>query len=189
MDIIIIDQEDIYAISIKDDASYIDIIQSYIKVSGRPFTNQVREKYKYSIAEHSKKLYVIDRTLESQSFAHSLSLLMLQSDIANWWANVYPIVEQIASVGGAFSVTYEFIRWVRKLAKGNSSNEYEFVKNIFSKPMWNILELSNELSISEKSAKNLLVGFGYKWDRRKLLYVETEKTKELREIKIKNKLF
>ena len=123
----------------------------------------------------------------------TLGLIILEIDIADWWAKAYPIIEQIAATTGAItgvaivaSAPVVFVKWVRNKIKSNSNNdEYAWVRGVLNNESWNISELSEKFDLTEEQAKNLLKGFGYVWDRQKMLYVASDTTKSLRDIEPK----
>lgn len=112
-------------------------------------------------------------------------------DIQLWWKEAYPVIEQIASVTGAITgvaaiavTPISFIKWVRnKLQRKREKSELTWIKTILEKDEWNFSILSQKLDITDDEAKKLLKGFGYEWDAKKMLYVATDNTKKLRNIK------
>ena len=116
-------------------------------------------------------------------------------DIKEWWAQAYPIIEQIATVTGAITgvatiavTPAAFVKWVRnKLQAQKKNKEYNWIQYILSKDEWNISILCQKLELTDTEAKKLLKGFGYVWDAKKMLYIATENTHKLRDIEIDNR--
>jgi len=116
----------------------------------------------------------------------------IEVDIAGWWASAYPIIEQIATTTtaaiGIVAVArapFKFIKWFREKVQSSSSyhgTEANWIQKVLFQDCWNISELSKTLSISNEDSKQLLRGFGFSWDKSKMLYVSSELTKKLREI-------
>ena len=114
------------------------------------------------------------------------------TDIKAWWEQAYPIIEQIATVTGAITgvaaitaTPLAFIKWIRnKLQEKQEKNEYKWIKLILNEDEWNVSVLSQKLELSENETKKILKGFGYMWNAKKMLYIATENTHKLRNIKV-----
>ncbi|EOU2024379.1 hypothetical protein C4D21_14600, partial [Clostridium perfringens] len=50
-----------------------------------------------------------------------------------------------------------------------------------SKDKWNHYELAEYMEITPEESKNLLKGFGYKWDNSKKIYINRNNLKEILE--------
>ena len=106
-------------------------------------------------------------------------------DVMSWWEQAYPIIEQIATVTGAITGITAFIKWVRsKLQEKEKEKEYKWIKYILNEDEWNTSILAQQLELTESETKKLLKGFGYVWDAKRMLYIATENTYKLRDIKI-----
>lgn len=113
-------------------------------------------------------------------------------DIKAWWEQAYPIIEQIATVTGAITgvaaitaTPLAFIKWIRnKLQEKQEKNEYKWIKLILNEDEWNVSVLSQKLELSENETKKILKGFGYMWNAKKMLYIATENTHKLRNIRV-----
>jgi len=111
--------------------------------------------------------------------------------IAEWWKAAYPIIEQVANVTGALTGTaaivsapFIFIKWARgKLQRTPEINEFAWIQSILWREEWSASSLAYELSISGDDAKQMLKGFGFAWDPKKMMYIATEHTQKLREIR------
>lgn len=200
MDVIVIDFKSIYIVhlngnTVSDDITD-DVLAAYMKESGEGWKNMFGESYTYWTTTHSNQLYSIRRKIkeDDNSLKHSapyLSFIVTELDIAHWWALAYPIIEQIANVTGALtgvvavaSVPVLFIKWVRAKASANKEKgELDWVRLILAKDGWNISLLSQEISVTEDEAKKLLKGLGYIWDSQKMLYIASESTQKLRDLK------
>lgn len=116
----------------------------------------------------------------------------LAFDIKSWWEHAYPVIAQIATVTGAITgvaaitvTPITFIKWIRsKLQEKQIKEEYEWIKLILNEDKWSICFLSQKLDLTDDETKRILKGFGYKWDAKKMLYIATEYTFELRKIKV-----
>ena len=114
------------------------------------------------------------------------------TDIKAWWEQAYPIIEQIATVTGAITgvaaitaTPLAFIKWIlNKLQEKQEKNEYKWIKLILNEDEWNVSVLSQKLELSENETKKILKGFGYMWNAKKMLYIATENTHKLRNIKV-----
>lgn len=115
------------------------------------------------------------------------------TDIQLWWEEAYPIIEQIATITGALTgvaaiaaTPVSFIQWVRnKLQKSRERSEYSWIKTILQRDEWNVSLLSKKLDLTDDETKRLLKGFGYIWDAKKMLYIATDNTYKLRDIKFR----
>lgn len=133
--------------------------------------------------------------LEKKAHAYEATCLpffpISPADIQLWWKEAYPVIEQIATVAGAITgvaaiavTPISFIKWVRnKLQRKREKSELTWIKTILEKDEWNISMLSQKLDITDDEAKKILKGFGYEWDAKKMLYVATDNTQKLRNIK------
>jgi len=118
-------------------------------------------------------------------------------DIKAWWEQAYPIIEQIATATGAITgvatiaaTPLAFIKWIRsKLQSAQKNEEYKWIKFILNREEWNVSILSQQLELTEIEVKKILKGFGYVWDAKKMLYVATDNTHKLRDIKLNNRTF
>lgn len=114
------------------------------------------------------------------------------NEIKEWWVQAYPIIEQIATVAGAITgvsaviaAPISFIKWIRsKLQEKKEKSEYSWIKLILQKNEWSVSVLAKKIDLSEEETKKILKGFGYVWNSKKMLYVETENTCKLRNIEI-----
>jgi len=198
MEIIVFDSNSIFALSLEADADKEVVLNAYMKASGERRRNIIEVSHTYSVKKHSDTLYSVVQETEEDSGIHhkqlhdiaNLYFRMLEIDMTSWWVQAYPIVEHIAIITGAVvgtaTITYapfKFVKWVRDKARPKNGCEYQWIQDVISKESWNISELSEKLSIPKEQTKELLKGFGYVWDSRKMLYVETKGTRELREIK------
>ncbi|MCL2874659.1 MAG: hypothetical protein FWE29_07020 [Defluviitaleaceae bacterium] len=194
MDVVVIDVKSLYVVPIIDNSTKNDILISYMQVSGEDSYNNQGERYSYWIVRHSDNVYSVSRKtigdkIERRS-AH-LGLMLIEIDIADWWAQAYPFIEQTAAITGAVtgvalvaSAPFVFVKWIRETIKHKKvKDEYKWVQSILGNDSWNISELSDKLSISEDQTKKLLKGFGYVWDSRKMLYISTDVTDKLRSIR------
>jgi len=130
----------------------------------------------------------LEKTAESYEQKCDVSIM---TSVADWWNIAYPIIEQIANVTGAItgvvavtSAPFLFAKWIREKIRNKSSDghEHEWVQRILREDAWNASSLSDLLSITESEAKNMLKGFGYAWDSKKMQYLATENTEKLRNI-------
>ena len=96
------------------------------------------------------------------------------------WQTLYPYLDQVGTVLGIAGVAISFGVWVKNKF-GNIYTPKQFTEKITNKELWNVHELAVKLGITDNEAKNLLKGFGYKWDRHLSLYVKTETTVEILE--------
>jgi len=196
MDVIVIDFKTIYVVSISENADRDAVLAAYMRKSGEGWRNNQGELYNYWTTKQSGNIYTIRRQVnKTDEFADELIMYMLiaEIDIADWWAQAYPIIAQTASVTGAVtgiaviaSAPFVFIKWVRKKFQSKKGkDEYICIQYVLKKDAWNVSELSESLSISNEQAKDLLRGIGFVWNRHKMLYVSTEITEKFREIKPK----
>jgi len=191
-EIIVIDVKSIYVVAMSEDATKDDIFAAYMQVSSEGWRTSDGEPYVYCTTMHSSKLYSIRREIEKPE--KTLGFILVDIDIANWWANAYPVIEQIANVTGAVtgiaaitSAAFLFIKWIRS-KNITKEKEYTWIQNILRNDSWNVSLLSQELSMTEEETKKLLKGFGYVWDSHRMLYIATENTEKLRNVKSNKKL-
>jgi len=191
MDAIVIDVKSIYVVPISEGAARKDVLAAYMRTSGEGWRNNRGESFTYWTSTHTPTLYSVRRKVEEPHKQQLLGYMLGEIDIADWWAQAYPIIAQIADVAGAVtgvaaiaSAPFVFIKWIRsKCQKAEKTAEYTLIQKILSGDSWNVSLLSQELSLSEDDTKKLLKGFGYEWNRNKMLYIATEKTEKLRNIK------
>jgi len=192
MEVVVVDYRSIYVIKVDNEASCSDILAAYMHISGQKYESAPNKQYIFRASTHSPTLYSIQREikgdLDNDTKIFHFSVVQHILDIANWWAQAYPILESIAVATGALtgvatvvSAPVIFIRWVRNRI---SKNEYMLLK-VLEKDSWNVSLLSEMLAINEDETKKLLRGFGYTWDSRKMLFIATEHTEKLRDIKPK----
>ncbi len=135
----------------------------------------------------------IEEIIRNEASAPPFIDFIVNIDIKAWWEQAYPIIEQIATVTGAITgitaiaaTPLAFIKWVRsKLQSRHKNEEYKWIKFILNREEWNVSVLSQKLELTETEVKKILKGFGYVWDAKKMLYVATDNTHKLRDIKIK----
>lgn len=96
------------------------------------------------------------------------------------WQSVYPYLDQIGTALGIIGTTVSFGVWIKNKF-GYYYEPKQFVEKITDKEFWNAHELALKLNITNEEAKNLLKGFGYKWDNHFSLYYKTDKTIEILE--------
>lgn len=192
MSIVVIDFNNIYEVAVNDDCTSEDILSKYLYVSKCSSQNQYGEKYTFKIATHSKNLYSVCRYKETKPEQEIFYFIENSIDIAYWWAEAYPIIEQTANattaaigVATIIGASFAFVKWVRNSIIPNRKDEYIWVQNVISKDEWNVAMLSDHLSIPIDQAKLLLKGFGYVWDAQRMLYIKTEITDKLRKLKPK----
>jgi len=116
------------------------------------------------------------------------SIVMI--DIAQWWTSAYPIIEVIANVTGALTgvaavvaAPIVSIKWLRDIVnrggRDRPNEEYNRIRRVLKRHTWNVTELSEQLDIPKECAKDLLRGFGYIWDSKRMLYIASENTERL----------
>ena len=98
--------------------------------------------------------------------------------IVEFWNAIYPYLDQVGTVMGITGGTIGFGMWIKKRFEKKYTPK-QFVNKVTEKELWNAHELALTLNITDDEAKNLLKGFGYKWDRKYSLYVKTDKTVEI----------
>jgi len=155
-------------------------------------------KTTYTATEHARNLYSVEYYEQSLCSASGGGGAFIGGgldydfvmDIVTWWTNAWPIIEQIVTATGALtgivSASYKFIKWVRKKANKKQGpqqkTELEWVEFLLAKDEWNVSQLADALAVTKETAKNALKGFGYKWDRQKMLYIASDNTVGLRNI-------
>jgi len=99
-------------------------------------------------------------------------------DIVQLWQDFYPYLDQVGTVVGIAGAAIGLGAWIKsKFAKKYTPQEFTSV--ITNKEFWNAHELAIRIDITDEESKNLLKGFGYKWDKRYSLYYKTDKTVEI----------
>jgi len=161
-----------------------DTLYIVLEIKRRPSSLvQVRRKFKSTMVIDGKpNRTTITATIEG-------------FDIVYWWANVYPIIEQISNVTGAIigtsaigTAAYHFVKWFRNKVQGlGGRDESAFIKEILSKNNWRTSDLAEKLNVSKEDAKKMLQGFGFKWNPIKQKYVESDLTDKMRKERLKKR--
>jgi hypothetical protein len=195
LDAIVFDFNSVYEISVSDNADRKEVLAAYMRVSGKGWRNKTGDPLIYYTTTHSERLYSIRRKTDNSGKILLGCFHELLIDIADWWVQAYPVLEQIATSTGALTGTaaaiyapFKFVKWVRSKAHRSPFNdengkiEFEWLKAILAEDAWSSSDLAEKLSLSKDEAKSLLQGFGYTWDSHKQLYLSTDHTKHLREL-------
>lgn len=187
--VFVFDFENSYELSVQPIYTWENVLDEYFRVSQCPSHNIFGEKLTYFITTHSNEIYSVRSAVKGDS-SRLLHSLMGVVDIADWWAKAYPIISQIADVAGAltgvaaiFASPFYLIKWIRNKIREKSIDEHTWIQECIAHDTWNASELASILSITVEQSKSLLKGFGYKWDNHKMLYVATETTEKLRNVK------
>jgi len=99
-------------------------------------------------------------------------------DIIELWNEIYPYLDQIGTMLGIAGAAIGFGAWLK--GKFGKSHPPKLITDVVTdKELWNVHELAITLDITDEDAKKVLIGFGYKWDRRYSLYYKTDKTVEI----------
>ncbi len=115
------------------------------------------------------------------SFYNSMS--NLEIDYNTDWATIYRKVveyyDELGKIMSIFAVTMTLGNLLIRLRKKGYPTA-TIVRVIVRRKFWNTIELSEKLNISPEEAKLLLKGFGYKWDRHRLQYSRSCRSKKSR---------
>ncbi len=98
--------------------------------------------------------------------------------IIDLWNIIYPVLDKIGTVFGVWFGFLSFGKWLRYRFKKKVEPNI-LIDFIISHESWNHFEFAKLLKISPNNAKNLLKGFGYKWNKNTQLYCKTTKTDQL----------
>ncbi len=99
-------------------------------------------------------------------------------DIIELWDVFLPILSQLADIIGIYGAgRLIFSKLSKKFKKNNIPPNY-LMDFTYNKNYWNPFEYSKYLGISFDDSKNLIKGFGYKWDRKTQLYMITDTEKD-----------
>lgn len=96
------------------------------------------------------------------------------------WQSIYLFLDQLGTIVEVTGSIIGLGAWI----KNKFNHKYtpnQFVQFVTSKELWNTHELAIKLSVSDKEAKDLLKGFGYKWNKEFSLYIKTDRTVEIME--------
>lgn len=77
------------------------------------------------------------------------------------------------------SLSIPFFSWLKKRLKGKTTTPYRFLGFIYSRRRWKISELEKYLEENQDTVKQLLLGLGFKWKKKKKLFVKTRKARRL----------
>lgn len=105
-------------------------------------------------------------------------------EIEEMWNSALPILNGIAIVcsisGFNLGTLIRCVKWFCSLFKRRKRTPHVCYDVVYSKPAWNHHELASILEIDAERSKVLLKLFGYKYDRRKMLYVEGDQIDEIK---------
>lgn len=159
------------------------LIETNFLADGQPYTGILRIRDGHT---ESKSLDN-DKTISENGIRNNdviQTLLATQAGggdfLWNMWQAVYPYLDQLGTVLGITGSAIGLGVWIKKKFS-QSYSPGKFVSLIANKELWNAHELALTLDVSYDEAKSLLKGFGYKWDKKLLLYVKTDKTVEIKE--------
>lgn len=138
-------------------------------------TNIVRWSVNYSDIKLSDLLFTlrIENFIYLEIIPKGIGGLLFLNTIKEIWEIFIGSISSIIFFVDAIN-SFKYIK--DKLIK-KKANPVSFVTYIFSKDKWNLHELSESTLVDKENLKNILKGLGYKWDKEKLLYVKTEKSK------------
>ncbi|EHK2349162.1 hypothetical protein KCL53_002299 [Clostridium perfringens] len=106
------------------------------------------------------------------------------NDVSQLWNHCYPIIDQIVTVVCFYELSIKLSNFIKGLFKGKKIEQVppnSFIEFILSKDKWNHYELAEYMEITPEESKNLLKGFGYKWDNSKKIYINRNNLKEILE--------
>jgi len=182
MDAVVIDSKDIYVVPVSEDADTDAVLSAYMQVSGESMYSSQGELY---ITEQTDNLYTIHRKAKKQDNSNLMMFIPgAEIDIASWWAQAYPIIEQTVTVVNLVGGVFYVVKSLREIFQSKGKNEKNGILDVINKDSWNVSELAEKLSISEEEAENMLMVFGFVLDSQKMVYIATEYTKKLRAIVI-----
>lgn len=109
-------------------------------------------------------------------------------ELAEIWAQVYPVLEQIAVILDILVASIDTIKWFIKLFSKRKRSPQSCFDIIYSRKNWNHFELAALLNIPKDKAKELLKLLGYKYNPKLMQYVQDKDIEnikeELRKIKV-----
>jgi len=152
------------------------LIEANFLSAGQSYSGVLKNYYNKSLDN--------DRTVDENGIRHDDIILIVLStkaggiDMPGLWQEFYPYLDQIGTVLGITSAAIGFGAWVKnKFEKTHSPKKFSEI--ITDKELWNLHELAIKLDITDEESKNLLKGYGYKWDKRYSLHYKTDKTIEI----------
>lgn len=106
-------------------------------------------------------------------------------ELAQIWQQVEPILEQIDLILGLGITAGGAIKWLCSVLKKRNRTPHVCFDIVFSRKAWNHVELGERLELSAEETKNLLRLCGYEYDRKRMQYIQTERSDDLKD-KLKN---
>lgn len=99
-------------------------------------------------------------------------------DFTQLWQEIYPYLDQLGTIIEITGAVIGVGTWIKNRF-GHGCTPRQFTGIITDKEFWNPHELALSLDITDDEAKNLLKGFGYKWDKHFSLFCKTNQTVEI----------
>ena len=97
------------------------------------------------------------------------------------WNDVYQVLETTVTIYGCTQIVISAVKWLCNFFKKRKRKPQVIFDIVFSRNQWNNPELSDYLELPRERTKSLLITCGYKYDRRKRMYIATEQSSELKE--------
>lgn len=102
-------------------------------------------------------------------------------DLVQLWDNVYPVLEQVVTIAGVAQIVGGAVKWICNFFKKRKLKPQPIFDIVFSRKQWNSSELSEMLELPHDRAKDLLTLCAYQYDKRKMMYIVTEQSSEIRD--------
>ena len=168
-------------------------LSAYYPLSGRYTWNQQKVPYlivngrvRWNVAyadarvrDFLSTLQIPDGTMEAR-FGYPQAGGPGYKELLEVWESVYPILDQFAAVAGVGSAVYGAGKWLRSRFGKKEVPPHFYFDLMYSRQMWNPSELAELLDIGEDDAKKLLISLAYRYDRSKRMYIQGEKSLELK---------
>ena len=102
-------------------------------------------------------------------------------ELAQIWQQVEPILEQIELLLSLGVTAGGIAKGLCAVLKKKKRTPHVCFDIVFSRKSWNHVELGERLELSAEEAKNLLRLCGYEYDRKRMQYIQTARSDDLKD--------
>ncbi|KKM11068.1 hypothetical protein SY88_10445 [Clostridiales bacterium PH28_bin88] len=100
-------------------------------------------------------------------------------EVTALWSYVYPVLEQVATLMGLSFGIIEIARLAQRVFVKKEVPPQSVFDLIISRDQWSSGQLADALGLDKEEAKKLLQVCGFRWDRRKMMYVAGDNKEQI----------